>query len=157
MDAWIRINRRDFTELRASFQQARKIGDTLRRLMEWHAQDMEFKAKVMAQVASQRVSDSIRAEVESAEGGQAHGIVVGSELEGYPPDDSRQRAVSRGWATFAHRIHFGYPSSRGKGWNPRAGRTSPTPFLIPVFEQQSKLIYKDIRDGLIADIIRGRL
>lgn len=154
MDVRITLNTRDFNRLHQSFYQGQEIGETLRDLLEYHGQQMAARASSIARASSTRVAASIESKIESSDKGLAHTLTVGSTMEGYPPDDSVSSAA---WATFAHRIHYGYP---GKGrrrvkWNRKAGYTEPNPFLIPVFEQHEKMIYKEIRDGIIKDIIQG--
>ena len=129
-------------------------------LMEDLGQQMVAEARRIIQATSSRTAAGLYYTIERTGRGEVE-LTVGSSWEGYPGDGgdaigSAAEAETNRWATFAYRLHFGYPGSTStnfpgtpKPYNPRAGRTPATPFLIPVFTRWTPLFIDMLQNAVI--------
>lgn len=148
------FDRSQLSRLHRTFELGEEFEDKFANLMAFVGGAIRASAQNAARAASTRVADSIEMEMQVKSDGE-YVMSVGSTFQGYPtyPGDTvgaAGEAESKGWATFAHRIHFGY-----SGENPRAGFTAPTPFLLPFFEHWSNAFFETVKDEMIQQVIRG--
>lgn len=146
-----RINRKDLTSIHAIFLRGQNINENVFRvtqmvaaLLQQDAQNL-LASRGVRDEDSAAVHDSMKHEVRYIrEGATAE---IGSSFVGYPKtygdlQGSASVAAARGWATLAHRVHYGYYPGAPllkKPWNPAAGRTKPNRFLIDAFNKYAKI------------------
>lgn len=153
------LNKGQFERIDRSFELGEQFQENFNDLMLEVGNMILQQAKNVASSASGRVAQSLDARAEQRATGEVI-VAIGSSFEGYPGSNTDMtgdpgEAQSKGWATFAHRIHYGYPGRSRRVWNPAAGFTPPTPFLVPVFEQWSKAFFSEVRDGMLRQVLRG--
>lgn len=166
-----RINRKDLTSIHAIFLRGQNINENVFRVTDMVAamikQDAQnlLAARGGSDKDSAAVHDSMRHEVHYIrEGATAE---IGSSFVGYPKSygdlrGSASEAAARGWATLAHRVHYGYypgaPRLK-KPWNPAAGITEPNPFLVDAFNKYAKVrggYLKYLAEYVIDPILKTR-
>lgn len=153
------INPAQLSRLRRTFELGEEFEDRFADLMVMVGHQIHQQAQNIAATASRRVAASLETRVERQASGWTI-VTVGSSFQGYPGSNTDMtgdagEAQQKGWATFAHRIHYGYPGRSKRTWNPAAGFTPPTPFLVPVFETWSKAFFEEVRDTMLRQVLRG--